>query len=111
LAGSPVHWRSWTLSSGYLFIKDRVEGTFKTATAYFHFHPDIEIVSAGEDRWTLNLPDCKESALLVVLKGLPSIMPSVFSPEFGVQLPTECLEIQFDRKSEIAVEMSWNAND
>ena len=111
LAGSPVHWRSWMLSDGSLLIKDKVEGAFKTATAYFHFHPDIEIVCAGEDRWTLNLPECKESALLVVLRGVPSIMPSLFSPEFGVQLPTECLEIQFDRKNEIAVEMSWSAND
>ena len=111
LVGSPVHWRSWTLSDGSLVIKDKVEGAFKTATAYFHFHPDIDIVCAGEDRWTLNVPECKESARLVVLKGMASIMPSVFSPEFGVQLPAECLEIQFDCKSEIAVEMSWNAND
>jgi len=111
LAGSPVHWRSWTLSDGSLLIKDKVEGAFKTATAYFHFHPDIEIVCAGEGRWGLKLPGCKERALLVVLKGVPGIMPSVFSPEFGVQLPTKCLEIQFDRKSEISVELSWNAND
>lgn len=111
LPGSPVHWRSWTLSDGSLFIMDKVEGAFKTATAYFHFHPDIEIVCEGEDRWRLKLPGCKDSALLVVLKGLPIIVPSIFSPEFGLQLPTKCLEIQFDRKSEIGVEMSWNAND
>lgn len=111
LAGSPVHWRSWTLSDGSLLIKDKVEGAFKTATAYFHLHPDIDVVCAGEDRWTLNVPECEEIARLVVLKGVPRIMPSVFSPEFGVQLPTECLEIKFDCKSEIAVEMSWNANE
>ena len=111
LSGCPIHSRSWTLSQGTFLIKDKIEGAFRTATAYFHFHPDIEIVCAGDDRWTLNLPECKKRALLVVLKGVPSIMPSVFSPEFGVQLPTKCLEIQFDRKSEIAVEISWNAND
>ncbi|MDA9985690.1 heparinase II/III family protein [Alphaproteobacteria bacterium] len=111
LSGCPVHWRSWTLADGTFLIKDKVEGAFKIATAYFHFHPDIEIVCAGEDSWMLNVPECNESVLLIVLKGLPNIVASVFSPEFGVQLPTKCLEIQFDRTSEIAVEISWIAND
>ena len=111
LSGCPIHWRSWTLADGTLLINDKVKGAFKTATAYFHFHPDIEIVCAGEDRWILKVPESNEIVLLVVLKGVPSIMPNVFSPEFGVQIPTKCLEIQFDSTSEIAVEISWNAND
>lgn len=111
LAGRPVHWRSWTFTNGTLLIEDQIYGNFKTAVAYFHFHPDIQIVCADENVWTLNLPECKESALLVVLKGVPSVMPSVFSPEFGEQLPTKCLAIKFDRTDEVAVEISWNAND
>ena len=31
--------------------------------------------------------------------------------KFGVQIPAECLEIQFGRTDEIVVEISWNAND
>ena len=46
----------------------------------------------------------------VCSKGLPNIVSCV-SPEFGVQIPAECLEIQFGRTDEIAVEISWNSND
>ena len=111
LSSQPIHRRSWTLADGNLLIKDKVEGAFETATAYFHFHPDIEIVCAGADRWTIRLPECNEDVLLVVLKGSPRIVPSIFSPEFGIQLPNECLEIQFDSAGEVAIAISWNTND
>lgn len=111
LSGRPVHRRSWTLANRTLLIEDQLQGAYKTATAYFHFHPDIEIVRAGENSWTLQLPDFYERVLLVVLKGLPSIVPSEFSPEFGIQLSTKCLEVQFDRTDEITVEICWNTND
>ncbi|MDA9897372.1 heparinase II/III family protein [Alphaproteobacteria bacterium] len=110
LSDSSVHRRSWTFTNGTLLIEDQIHGDFETAVAYLHFHPDIEIVCADEKVWTLNLPECDESVLLVVLKGLPNVAPSLYSPEFGVELPTKCLQIQFDRSDEIAVKISWNAN-
>lgn len=111
LSGRPVHRRSWTFTNGTLLIEDQLQGVFETATAYFHFHPDIEIFCAGEDKWTLQFPECNKDVILFVAQGSASIMPSLFSPEFGCQLPAECLEIQFDRTDKIAVEISWCAND
>ena len=111
LSGQPVHWRSWTRADSTLLIEDKIEGAFKTATAYFHFHPDIKVVCSGKGQWTLKLPEIDRSVFLIVVKGLPSLVSDIFSPEFGVQLPTECLEIKFDSTDEIAVEISWSTND
>ena len=69
-----------------------------------------KIVCAGEGGWTLQVQDNKD-VLVSVPKGSPNMVSYMFSPEFGVQIPAECLEIQFGRTDEIVVEISWNAND
>ena len=111
ISGRPIHRRSWTLANGTMLIEDQIQGTFKTATAYFHFHPDVKLVCNGMESWKIQLPGCNEHVVLFVLRGSPSIRPSLFSPEFGIQLNTECLEIEFDHSDNIAVEICWKLND
>ena len=43
-----------------MLIEDKVKGAFKTATSYFHFHPDIKIIDVGIGAWKLNLPKCNK---------------------------------------------------
>jgi len=107
LSGRPVHQRSWSLTNNALLIEDEIQGLFKTATAHFHFHPDIELVSNDIDGCSIKLPGFKKYVNLVVRKGSPRIVESIFSPEFGIQLLTKCLEVQFDGSDKIAVEISW----
>lgn len=111
LSGSPKHLRSWTMSSGKLLIKDKIKGDFKSATGYFHFHPDVKITNINEGFLKLNLPECNRDINIVVSDGSASIVSSIFCSEFGIQLPTRCLKVEFDDLNEIAVEMIWNAND
>ena len=111
LSGRPYHWRSWTITTGKMLIEDKVKGAFKTATSYFHFHPDIKIIDVGIGAWKLNLPKCNKHINISVLQGSGIIVSSIFCPEFGVQIPTKCLEIKFGHFNKIAVEIIWNAND
>ena len=44
LANSPIHRRHWQFSENSLVIKDLIDGSFKSACAYFYFHPSITII-------------------------------------------------------------------
>lgn len=111
LSGSPIHRRSWMITGGKLVIEDKIEGEFESATAYFHLHPSIKVVRVDECCWTLRLSGCNKFVELLVLKGLASIGPSSFSPEFGIELPTQCLSIQFGCSDEIRLQIMWDVND
>jgi uncharacterized heparinase superfamily protein len=111
LSGSPIHRRAWTLASGKLVIEDKIEGAFESAKAYFHLHPDTKVVRVGDDRWTLRLPGCNNVIDLLVLNGLANIEPSIFSPEFGVEIITQCLSIQFGYSNEVGLQIMWDVND
>ena len=45
LDGSPIHRRSWQFSKNSLVIKDYINGSFKSAYSYFHFHPFVTIIN------------------------------------------------------------------
>jgi uncharacterized heparinase superfamily protein len=111
LAGSPIHRRSWTLSIGMLVIEDKIEGTFKSAKAYFHLHPDTKVIRVSEDRWTLRLLGCNKVVDVLILNGLADIEPSIFSPEFGTELTAQCLTIQFGHSDKIGLQIMWDEND
>ena len=111
LSSEPKHSRSWLLSNGELKIIDRIEGKFNSANAYFHLHPTIDIVRLDALTWKLSLPKSSKNVSIKILKGSPSIQPSVFSPEFGIRLPTSCLKVEFGQSTEISLAVSWNTND
>ena len=107
----PKHSRSWILSNGELKIIDKIEGKFNSANAYFHLHPTIDIVRLDALTWKLSLSKSSKNVIIKILKGSPSIQPSVFSPEFGIRLPTSCLKVEFGQCTEISFAITWNTND
>jgi uncharacterized heparinase superfamily protein len=107
LTGKPIHRRTWKLNNSKLLVKDKIEGFFVSAKARYYLHPDIKIISAGKFKWTLHMPNSKNIIHLCVQKGLASIDTSYYAPEFGIELLTKCLTVQFGALNEISIKITW----
>ncbi len=111
LPGRPVHKRTWVLSQGGLFVRDRIEGEFKFAIARFHFHPDISVTAINQHAYSLCLPISGQKVEMVVLSGMGSLENKYHAPKFGVRRATKCLAIRVESVNEITVKISWRVYD
>ena len=111
LPGRPVHKRSWHLIDGKLIVRDRIEGRFESASARFHFHPNLCVRSLGRHSYSIRRGNSGRDVQVVVLNGSPDIEPSFFAPEFGVRLNTKCLTVHFQATTEVALEISWRSSE
>ena len=105
LKGSPIHWRTWTGSSDNLVVTDRIEGEFDSAVSRFHLHPDVIVKDKNSTRVVL-----QTATGLITVEALGSelrIEPSIYCPEFGKRLPTNCLSIPIDETGSIQTKISW----
>ena len=106
LIGKPIHRRNLQLIDKSLVIKDHIEGSFKSAHAYFHFHPSITIVK-NQDR-ILNLEMSNGQKIVFEVKiGQPIIETSYYSPEFGKRIKTKCLKVSLDQEDGSCIKILW----
>jgi uncharacterized heparinase superfamily protein len=102
LSGRPIHHREWKLGANCFEIKDVIYGSFKTAVSHFYLHPDVRFVDENK----LVLPDGTE-LLYSIEGGLASFEKSKWYPEFGVEMLSNCLKIEFQAEK-IKVNFYWN---
>lgn len=127
LPGKPVHRREWRFREAGLQIRDTIEGDFREAAGYLHFHPDLQVIPSSEDDGSdTGSPvldgntsalegNCKNGILLLpsgakmhwrILKGQGRLTDTTWHPEFGISIPNRCLEIHFTDR-ETLIELSW----
>jgi len=88
------HRRSWRLSSGALVIEDVLTGAPRSAEAWFHFHPDVDVdTSDGEIRLMV---DGATVIHAVFEGGAANLVDGFWSPEFGRLVPNKALCVRFD---------------
>lgn len=97
LFGGCTHSRELIFSEESLVICDELEGAFKNAKSWFHFHPNLKVSLENN-----SLTVVGESFILKSdLTGKKtSIFESVWHPAFGVDLPNKGLLIEFAQKKE-----------
>ena len=104
LPGKPVHRRLWRFYPKGATIRDQIDGPFTNAVTYYHFHPDIGIAFGG-NTGVVRLRGT-EIVRINVKRGSPEPIESKYHPEFGMDIPNQSLQIQFqDHESEI--ELLW----
>ncbi len=107
ITGKPIHRRNWKFFETSLIIKDHVEGPFKSAFAYFHFHPSVNISKKKNDEWDMYLSN-GHKAILTVNTDKAFIEKSYYSPEFGKKLNKYCLKVPLDKDLGSLVKISWS---
>ena len=103
LCGGSIHTRKITLNSNKLIINDSIKGSYTDAKAYFYIHPCFSLKVLNN---TLNI-NSSDLKLKCNLDGIQySVLDSLWSPQFGIQLPNKVLEINFESKN-IETIFSW----
>jgi uncharacterized heparinase superfamily protein len=96
LFGGATHRRQWTFTKTSLTVLDRIDGRFHDAYAHYHLHPRVQVRPDHRDpaRIELRLPE-GQSATVDIPQGRLTVIPSLWHPEFGRSVPTQCLRVQF----------------
>ncbi len=105
LKGKPIHKRIWFLSDTSLTVKDKIEGKFESAFAFFHFHPLIKIFSNCNEKWILEMTS-KKIITIKILEGEGQLINRTYAPEFGKHLQSKCLKVKLKSKKSI-IKFSW----
>jgi uncharacterized heparinase superfamily protein len=93
LKGRPVHGREWAIDNSGMLVTDTVEGSHHRAVARFHFGP--ECVVSGSDGRTGSVTVAGKRALVwCVEQGRAEVADSTYHPEFGLTIPTKCLQVE-----------------
>ena len=109
-----MHRRAWRLTAGHLAVTDRIEGQFAKAVARFHLHPAIRILDteagggeAPDHRLAgqFLLPDGQRVTWRVTA-GVARLVPDQWRPQFGLRLPSQCLEVRFTR-GQCRLDLAW----
>jgi uncharacterized heparinase superfamily protein len=84
----PVHWREWLLTDTGLAVRDRFTSRGRGIGVFYHLHPEASAdLEAGEIR---------AGGLCIRFRtdGHAALKPSAYHPEFGMSVPTACLELR-----------------
>jgi len=105
LKGKPVHRRCWMMKERQLQVMDEVAGNYRSAVARLYLHPRVSashtdgvgelcLANGKIARWTIDGASTR-------------IVASHWHPEFGLTLPSQCIELHFERPS-ICFELCWD---
>lgn len=90
LPGKVTHNRDWLFTSSSISIKDTLIGTYETAIAHYHIHPDIKVLVSGQNA-TLTL-SCGRQLTVEASQNI-FLEDTTWHPEFGLSIPNKKLMI------------------
>ncbi|CAH6800760.1 Heparinase [Vibrio chagasii] len=95
LPGKVIHKREWQLRQESLTILDTLIGSFNSAQAHYHLHPNIDVLNDGDDI-ILQLPN--GSQYQVNTHGVDAVVVDcTWHPEFGVSIDNQKLILNFQQ--------------
>ncbi|MGF1876775.1 heparinase II/III family protein [Photobacterium frigidiphilum] len=95
LPGKVTHARKWQLQHGGLTISDHLSGSFISAEAHYHLHPDIRIEEADSDgQVTLHLPSGSQYTISAEGADI-KVLDTTWHPEFGLSIANKKLVLNF----------------
>lgn len=101
-----LHHRRWQLEPGMLTVTDSLTHSGIDAVVRFHLHPNVFASADGTGGIVLRLPDGKQ--VRAQANGLEiDIAPSTWHPEFGIDLPSQCLVARL-KQGRSCFEFSWD---
>ncbi len=109
LPGKPVHRRLWRFGPRGVTIRDEIDGLSANAVAHYHFHPSVAINLKGKAA-VVQQRDAV-IARVDVKQGSPELVESSYHPEFGVDIPSRCLQVGLQNQtSEIHILWALDAH-
>jgi uncharacterized heparinase superfamily protein len=95
LPGRSEHRRRFTIGDHSLLIEYEVSGTFGSATAYFHLHPEIDARLQGATEMLLSLDDALRVRMVFTGASAVELHSGTWHPRFGVIVPNRRIVVSF----------------
>lgn len=96
LPEKPEHKREWRLCDKRLIIYDSIRGSFGTAEARFHFHPNVRLIEFDNANVGEGILPNGKPFYWKAEGGIARIENSTWHPRFSQSLPNSCLTISFN---------------
>jgi uncharacterized heparinase superfamily protein len=103
LPGKVAHNRKWEMSENSFLITDKLSGSYSTAKAHYHLHPDIQVKQ--NDGTILLILTCGVQLELEINGADVEVVESTWHPEFGVSIVNQKLILAF-QQSEISLNIN-----
>ena len=104
LPGRVIHRRRWAITEQDLLIEDELSGRPQTASAHFHFHPDVDLSEVRSGVYRGNVDG---RVLEIAFDGGKSTLEeSEWAPEFGLRQSSLSLRVDLDG-SRLISRLSW----
>ena len=103
LLGGCIHARKLILREDSLAVSDMLQGTYRYALSHFYFHPNLAL-TLENNIFRVQGP---HFILYSNLQGsVASIVDSFWYPEFGVEIPSKALQLNF-QNSQLDTVFTW----
>jgi len=105
LSGRPIHTRQWVFGPSFLKVYDRLQGGNHEGIARYYLHPSIEVY--GDTKKGYLMLHGKQCVNWQAVEGEADIVPSTYHPEFGLSIPSRCIELHLRSKRSCML-FYWN---
>lgn len=109
LKGRNIHRREWILQQDRLIVRDEVSGSFKSAVARFHLHPDVRLDECSGERCVVRISQTGQKVEFIVEGGRLRVQSGTWHPQFGTSVPNNCLAVQFHGSVKMIIR--WKGSD
>lgn len=108
LKGKNLHRREWLFSANGCEVIDKVTGTYDSAVARLHVHPDVRF-EWHDEMLVAVLGDGQ--VVRVMIKGASSVslQPSSWHPAFGSTISSQCIAAEFS-SGRLVTHISWSSS-
>jgi uncharacterized heparinase superfamily protein len=107
LPGRNLHRRRWQLDARSLLVEDHVSGTFQSARAHLHLHPEVRVERTGPTCFALRTPE--DRALRLDFTGAREVelRAGTWHPRFGESRANATVVATLGG-GRLAARLSWN---
>ncbi len=107
LPGKPVHTRKWQIDAKTLKITDSVNPQPKSATAFYHLHPEVACNIIEPRAQSLSLTVLQNAVQFSVNTPGMQLVDGFFHPEFKISLPNKSVQVPI-ATGELVTEITWD---
>jgi uncharacterized heparinase superfamily protein len=106
LSGRNEHRRRWVLDTSSLSVEDRISGEFDKAEAFFHLHPDVQVLTASGHELTLAVSPQRTIRVSFAGAADLEVRPGSWHPRFGVTVPNQQIVARFGQ-ADLMTTLRW----
>ena len=106
LSGKVIHHRKWQFQKNSFKVEDNILGKASNAIGFYHFHPNVTVVAIRPECYKLVISNSL-NLVLEIKKGKSRLIDTFYSPQFGLRIPNQSIQVALDENKFSVVSLKW----